>query len=129
MERIQRLDYIDLIYDLEPLAYRFGVKPNEFWDSTYREMKLYVESRSTQYDLETKNNIMLANNLGNKLISAGMTSKKPKNIDLIKEIYSDFFKEELARYNALHPKASEGEDLTNLMLELTEELRKTNNKE
>ena len=55
MERVQRLDYIDLIYDLEPLAYRFGVKPSEFWDSTYREMKLYVESRSAQYDLEAKN--------------------------------------------------------------------------
>ena len=72
---------------------------------------------------------MLANNLGNKLISAGMTSKKPKNIDLIKEIYNDFFKEELAKYNALHPKAREGEELTNFMLELSDELKRTNNKE
>lgn len=135
MERLQRLDYIDLIYQLEPLAYRFEVKPQEFWNSTYREMKLYVESRSSQFDLGMKQFIMLAENLGNKLIKAGMTSKKPENTNMIKDIYGDLFEEELRQQDALHPKASEGQDLVNLMEELgkyekerLKELKKTNKK-
>ena len=44
-------------------------------------------------------------------------------INIIKEIYPDLFKEELARQSVFERKASEGEELVNLMLELTEELR------
>ena len=130
IQRVQRLDFVDLIYELEPLAYRFGMKPHEFWNSTYREAKLYVESQSSQLELEIKNNIMLAENLGNKLISASMVSRKPKNINLIKDVYNDFFKEELKKENALHPKPREGEELLQFMYELGEELKQeTNNKE
>ena len=99
------------------------MKPHEFWDSTYREVALYVESRSLQYEQEVKTRIQLTENLGNKLISSGMTAKNPKNINLVKDIYPELFKEELARHSAFERKASEGEDLVNLMLELTEELR------
>ena len=106
------------------------MKPHEFWDSTYKEVKLYVESRSLQLRREYKNDIQLVENLGNKLISAGMTSKNPKNINLIKEIYRDLFKEELERQSVFERKASEGEELINLMLELSEELKhETNEKE
>lgn len=105
------------------------MKPHEFWDSTYREVALYVESRSLQLEDEEKNNIWLMENLGNKLIGAGMTAKNPKNLNLVKEIYKDLFKEELARMNAFEHKASEGEELVNLMLELTEELRQETSKE
>lgn len=105
------------------------MKPHEFWDSTYREVKLFVESRSLQLEQEYKNDIQLVENLGNKLIGAGMTSKNPKNVNLIKEVYKDLFKEELARQSAFERKASEGEDLVNLMLELTEELRQETKKE
>lgn len=112
-----------MIYELEPLAYRFGIKPQEFWNSTYRDMKLYVESQSSQLELNIKNSIMLAENLGNKIISASMTAKKPKNINLIKEIYSDLFEEELRIQEALHPKPREGEELLQFMYELSEELK------
>jgi len=104
------------------------MKPHEFWDSTYREAKLYVESRSLQLEHELKDNIQLIENFGNKLISAGMTSKNPKNINLIKEVYKDLFKEELARQSAYERKASEGEDLINLMYELSEELKQETKK-
>ncbi|MCI9434781.1 MAG: hypothetical protein HFI86_05895 [Bacilli bacterium] len=106
------------------------MKPHEFWDSTYREVALYVESRSFQYEQEEKSQILLAENLGNKLIGSGMTAKKPKNINLIKDIYPEFFEKELTKQNAFERKASEGEELVNLMLELTEELKqKTEEKE
>lgn len=99
------------------------MKPHEFWDSTYREAVLYVESRSLQYEQDVKARILLAENLGNKMIGSGMTAKNPKNINLVKDIYHELFKEELARQSVFERKASEGEDLVNLMLELTEELR------
>lgn len=83
-------------------------------------MKLYVESRSTQFDLQSKQLILLAENLGNKLIKAGLTSKKPENVNLIKEIYGDLFEEELRIQNALNRKASEGEELITLMKQLDE---------
>lgn len=116
-----------MIYELEPLAYRFGIKPQEFWDSTYRDMKLYVESRATQYETEFKNKVMLAENLGNKLISASMTARKPKNINLIKDVYKDLFEEELRKQNALHPRKREGEELLQFMKELGEELKQETN--
>ena len=105
------------------------MKPHEFWDSTYEEAKLYVESRSFQCEFEIKQQVQLMNNLGDKLISAGLTSKKPKNIDLIKEIYKDLFKEELEKESIYNRKASEGEELVNLMLELSRELKTNANKE
>lgn len=104
------------------------MKPHEFWNCTYREARLFVESRSYQLELELKNNIMLAENLGNKMISASMINKKPKNINLIKEIYSDFFVEELRKQEAYHRKAREGEELLQFMKELGEELKQETNK-
>lgn len=103
------------------------MKPHEFWDSTYREVKLYVESRSSQLELELKNNIMLAENLGNKINNASLTSKKPKNINLIKDVYKDIFKDELAKLDIYNRKASEGEELIQLMNELEAELKQQNN--
>ncbi len=105
------------------------MKPHEFWDSTYREVKLYVESRSLQCEFEIKQNIRLAENLGNKLVNAGLTAKNPKNVSLIKDIYPELFKEELEKANVYTRKASEGEDLINLMLDLTEELKQETKKE
>lgn len=107
------------------------MKPHEFWDCTYREARLFVESRSHEIELEMKNSIMLAENLGNKIISASLVNKKPKNINLIKEIYSDLFKEELSKHDALHHKAREGEELLQFMYELGEELKQeeTNKRE
>lgn len=104
------------------------MKPHEFWDSTYRECKLYVESRSLQIEFDIKQNIKLAESLGNKLISAGMTAKNPKNTNLIKDIYPELFKQELEEINVYTRKASEGEELVNLMLELTEELKQETKK-
>lgn len=102
------------------------MKPHEFWDSTYGEVKLYVESRSFQLEFEFKQQVQLLENFGNKIISTGMTVKHPKNIDLIRDIYKDLFSEELEKESIYKRKASEGDDLINLMLELSEELK--NNK-
>lgn len=101
------------------------MKPNEFWQSTYREVVLFVESKVAQYEFELKQQIRLADNLGNKLISASMIAKKPKNINLIKEIYFDLFKEELEKQSIYERKASTGDELIKFMRELDEELKET----
>lgn len=82
-----------------------------------------MESRTLQYEQDLKMRIQLAENLGNKLIASSMTAKNPKNINLIKDVYPEIFKEELSRMSVFERKASEGEELVNLMLELTEELK------
>ncbi len=70
------------------------MKPNEFWSCTYRELTLYVKSSSLQRDQDYKKNIVLANALGNKLISA--FQKHPKNIDLITmKPFDKLFEDEL----------------------------------
>lgn len=92
-------------------------------------MFLYVESFSLSETQKYKNQIRLVEDLGNKLISSGMTAKKPKNINLIREIYSDLFKKELEMQDIYNKKASEGEELINLMYELSEELKSRGDKE
>lgn len=99
------------------------MKPHEFWNCTYREARLYVESCSKQFELEQKSRIILANNLTDKQITASMVVKNPKRIDLIREYYPKLFEKEIEQQDIYNKKASEGEDLVNLMLELSEELK------
>lgn len=73
--------------------------------------------------MEQKLNIVLANNTTDKLINASMIVKNPKRIDLIREYYPKLFKKEIEQQDIYNRKASEGEDLVNLMLELSEELK------
>lgn len=104
------------------------MKPQEFWNSNYREARLYVESQSLQYEMDKKAFIVLANNLGDKLINASMVAKNPTRLNLIRECYPELFKEEIKKDDILHRKASEGEDLINLMLDISQELKEQNEK-
>ena len=70
------------------------MKPVEFWDCTYREQKLFVESNSLQRELEIKQQIILMEQYGNKIISA-FNFKKPKNQSLIKDIFKELFQEDI----------------------------------
>ncbi len=70
------------------------MKPNEFWNCTYREAKLFCDSNSLQRDLELKDKIILLEQYGNKIISA-FNFKRPKNQSLIKDVFKNLFEEEL----------------------------------
>lgn len=109
--------------ELEPLAYRYGLTPNEFWNLHYREARLFVESREKAENLSIKNEIMLAENTADKMIGASIVNKKPKNISLIKEIYIDLFREDLLKQGINVQAPREGQDLINFMYELSEELK------
>lgn len=99
------------------------MKPHEFWDSTYRDVKLYVESRSSQIEFELKSQIKLADELGDKLNNFSMICKKPKNISLIEDVYKELFEKELIKAGRLKAKARSEDDLKQFMFELGEELK------
>lgn len=70
------------------------MKPNEFWNCTYRELFLYVKSNSLQREKQYKKEIILTDAFGNKIIKA-FDSKRPKSINLVTDVFSELFKEEL----------------------------------
>lgn len=105
------------------------MKPHEFWDSTYREAKLYVESRSHQVEFELKSYIKLADELGDKINNFSLICKKPKNISLIEEVYSELFEKELMKAGRFKAKPRTDEELRQFMFELGEELKQETNEE
>jgi hypothetical protein len=69
------------------------MKPHEFWDCTYREARVFVESMSSQKQDEMKEQIILLEALGNKIVAAGF-SKKPKQVNLIADTFKKLFEGE-----------------------------------
>lgn len=90
-------------------------------------MKLYVESVSLQREFDFKQKVVLLNNFGNKIAFAHPLVKNARNVDLIKEVYSDLFKEELEQESVYTRKAREGEELIEFMFELSDELKEEEN--
>ena len=76
---------IELIYSLEPLCYYFSMKPNEFWNSTYREINIYVQSNLCHTIDDYKQEINLQEAVTDKMIMAdAMSNRRPKIIPLHK---------------------------------------------
>ena len=69
------------------------MKPREYWDSTYREVRIYVQTHLVKIIDNLKREINLQEAVTNKLIKADSMSKNPK-IELIRDNYKDLFKEE-----------------------------------
>ena len=61
------------------------MKPNEFWNSTYREINIYTQANLSRSMDEFKQEISLQEAVTNKLIMAdAMSNRKPKTISLYK---------------------------------------------
>ena len=71
------------------------MKPREFWDSTYREINLYLQTH-------LKREINLQEAVTNKLIRAYSMSKKPKII-LIRDSYKGLYQEEKQEFDTKSP--------------------------
>ncbi len=82
-----------MIYAMEPLAYYFDMKPNEFWNGRYMEISMYCQVHLIKIIDDLKRNINLQEATTNKLIMADSMCKKPK-IVLIRDSYKDLFKAE-----------------------------------
>ena len=70
------------------------MKPNEFWNCTYQELKLFCDSNFLQKERDLKEKIILLEQFGNKLINA-FNFKKPKNRSLVKDVFKELFEEDL----------------------------------
>ena len=68
--------------------------PSEFWNSTYRDIKAFVDGNAKMQKENKKNTIVMYEAMANKIIGA-LSWSKPKNKSLIKDIFRELFKEEL----------------------------------
>ena len=68
--------------------------PKEFWNSTYRDIKSFVDGNMKMQQEDKKNTIVMYEAMANKIIGA-LSWSRPKNKSLIKDIFRDLFKEEL----------------------------------
>lgn len=95
------------------------MKPHEFWDCTYRDASLFVQSFFRKEVDDFKRQIVLYENFGNKILNAGMTSNNPRNVSLIEEVYDDLFEEELLKSGT---KVLKGEELNNFLSDVKKEI-------
>lgn len=72
------------------------MKPSEFWNSTYREINVFVQMYLIKIKDDLKREINLQEAVTNKLIRADSMSKRPKIIP-IRDSYKELFKEEEQR--------------------------------
>lgn len=79
-----------LIYAMETLSYYFGMKPSEFWNSTYREISVYCQVNLSKVIDDFKRQIQLYEASTDKIIAINPMRKKPKLIKL-KEVFRDLF--------------------------------------
>lgn len=69
------------------------MKPFEFWNSTYREINVFIQVHLIKIKDDIKREINLQEAVTNKLIRADSMSKRPKIIP-IRNSYKELFKEE-----------------------------------
>ena len=82
-----------MVYGLEPLAYYFGINPDEFWNAEYRQINLYLQTNMVKIIDDFKMQIQLQEASTDKLIKADSMSKRPKVIPL-RKMFAKLFKEE-----------------------------------
>lgn len=67
-----------IIYAIEPLAYYFDLKPQEFWNSRYLEINTYCQAHLVRIIVDLQRGVNLQKSVTNKLIRADSMSKNPK---------------------------------------------------
>lgn len=81
------------MYALEPLAYYFNMRPNEFWNCEYRHINTFLQINMVRLLDDFKMQIMLQEAVTDKLIKADSMSKRPKIIPL-KKMFAKLFETE-----------------------------------
>lgn len=79
------------MFALEPLAYYFSMKPDEFWNCEYKTINIYLQTNMTKILDDFKMQIILQEAVTDKLIKADSMSKKPKVIPL-RKMFNKLFK-------------------------------------
>lgn len=79
---------------MEPLAYYFGIKPDEFWNGEYSQINLYLQVNVVKMLDDFKSQIMLQEAVTDKMIRAdALGNRRPKVISL-KKIFANLYPKE-----------------------------------
>lgn len=70
------------------------MKPNEFWNSTYREINIYAQSNTCRLLDDMKREIQVQEAVSDKLIQADAMSNKHPKIVPIRKTFNNLFPEE-----------------------------------
>lgn len=79
-----------MIYAYEPLAYFYGMKPQEYWSCECRQMILFCEVCSMRRIENFKEGVIVQEAVTDKLIQADGMNKRPKVIPL-KKMFKGLF--------------------------------------
>lgn len=112
MQNIKKAtNLIELIYALEPLCYYFSMMPQEFWNSTYRQINLFTQSNLAKNMDDLRREINVQEAVTDKLIMAdAMSTARPK-IKPIRDAFPDVFPEK-------EKQGQTSEDITRIMRNL-----------
>lgn len=83
-----------MVFALEPLAYYFNMKPQEFWNCEYKTINIYLQTNMTKILDDFKLQIILQEAVTDKLIRADSMSKRPKILPL-RKMFDKLFKNDL----------------------------------
>lgn len=68
---------------MELLCYYYGMKPYEFWNCTFREVKMYAQANSSRDLDDFKKRITIQEETSSKLlVGSPLSNKNPKFISL-----------------------------------------------
>lgn len=81
-----------MVFALEPLAYYFNMKPQEFWNCEYKTINTYLQTNMTKILDDFKLQIVLQEAVTDKLIRADSMSKRPK-ITPLRKMFNKLFKQ------------------------------------
>lgn len=73
------------------MAYYFGMKPNEFWNATFREVSKFCEVNIVRVHDEFRNEIIVQEASTDKLLMGDAMREKPKIMPL-KKMFKNLFK-------------------------------------
>lgn len=83
-----------MIYATSELAYYCGLKPNEFWDMSYKEVTIYCQSRLAYINDRLKENIIVEDASTNKILNADPLLNKYPKINSLTKIFNKLFKKD-----------------------------------
>jgi len=105
IQKIEEADgIIELIYAYEPLSYYFSIKPNEFWEMSFKEICMYCEIQSIRVLEDLKKEIQVQEAVTDKLIGASMVQIHPKVISL-KSMFDKLFQKEKIKVQSAEEQA------------------------
>lgn len=81
-----------MIEEIEPLAYQYGMLPNDFRNSTYKEINRYIKAKNEIEIEKVKREILILDSLGTKIIMGHPFIKSNKPI-FLQDVFKKLFNE------------------------------------